>query len=161
MYNLDMITCTFEDGGSGLLRHVVVDTLVLKDGQILMVQRAARLSEGGKWGVVGGYVDRDETVVQAAAREVYEETGWEVKELKLLTVIDRPDRPKEDRQNISFVFFCEAVKQTGQPDDESDDVQWYPLDALPPRDQIAFDHADSIDLYKRCLTEGLSLPILY
>lgn len=155
-----MLTCTFEDGGQASLRHAVVDTLVLKDGQLLMAKRAARLLEGGKWGIIGGYIDRDETIAQAAAREVYEETGWEIKDLTLLTVIDNPARGGEDRQNISFLFFCQGVRQTGQPDDESDEIRWYPLNQLPPRDQIAFDHADSVDLYRRYLAERLTLPIL-
>jgi 8-oxo-dGTP diphosphatase len=149
-----MITCKFEDGGDALLRHVVIDTIVLKDGKILMVKRTGKLLEGGKWGLVGGFVDRDETLVQAAAREIHEETGWEVKDITLLRVNDDPNRPKEDRQNISFVYFCQAVKKTGEPDWESDDQQWYDLDALPDRESIAFDHADSIDLYKKHLQNG-------
>jgi ADP-ribose pyrophosphatase YjhB (NUDIX family) len=155
-----MITCEFEDGGKGSLRHVVADVLVIKDGQVLMVQRNGKLLEGGKWGLAGGFIERDETVAQAAAREVYEETGWEVEELTLLTIRDNPDRPKEDRQNVSFVYFCQAVKQTGEPDWESDDMQWYDLEALPPEESIAFDHGDSIALYKRYLAKRPALPII-
>ena len=154
-----MITCTFEDGNDALLRHVVVDVLVIKDGRLMMIKRTGKLLEGGKWGLVGGFVDRDETIVQAAAREISEEIGWEVKNLTLLTVRDNPDRPKEDRQNISFIYFCEAVAKTGEADWESDEQKWYELDNTPPRDQIAFDHADSIDLYKEYLAKGLVLPI--
>jgi ADP-ribose pyrophosphatase YjhB (NUDIX family) len=155
-----MIKCTFEDGNQASLRHVVVDGLIIKDGELLMVKRTAKLLEGGKWGVVGGFAERDETMARAMEREIYEETGWKVKDLTLLTIVDRPDRPNEDRQNVSFVYFCQAVEQTGQPDWESDEVKWFPLDNLPPRDQIAFDHADHIDLYKRYLKESLTLPVL-
>jgi len=156
-----MITCQFEDGFKVLLRHVVVDTLVFNQaGQILMVKRTAKLLEGGKWGLAGGYMDRDETTAQAAVREVYEESGWEVKDLTLLAIIDNPKRPKEDRQNVSFVFFAEATQQTGEPDWESDEVRWFDLNNLPPRDQIAFDHASHIELYQKYRQEGLSLPIL-
>ncbi len=35
-----MITCTFEDGGKGTLRHDVVHGIVEKDGKILFVKRA-------------------------------------------------------------------------------------------------------------------------
>jgi 8-oxo-dGTP diphosphatase len=155
-----MISCTFEDGNQASLRHTVVDVLVIKDNAILMVKRTAKLLEGGKWGVVGGYVERDETTAQAVAREVMEETGWQLKNLQLLTIRDNPDRPHEDRQNISFVYLAEAVGQTGQPDWESDEVKWFPLDNLPPREQIAFDHAASIDLYARYLKENFTLPVL-
>jgi len=70
-----MITCTFENGNRASLRHVVVDNLVLQGDRILLVKRAVQLIEGGKWGLVGGFVDRDETIRQAAAREIMEETG--------------------------------------------------------------------------------------
>lgn len=155
-----MIDCTFEDGGKALLRHLVVDTLVFKDGKILMVKRAASLLEGGKWGIVGGYAELNETMEEAATREVMEETGWEITGLTLLALNDRPDRRNDDRQNVAFVYFCEATEQTGEPDWESDEQRWYDLDDLPPRDQIAFDHADFIDTYKRYLEEKPDLPII-
>jgi ADP-ribose pyrophosphatase YjhB (NUDIX family) len=155
-----MIDCTFEDGGSAHLRHAVIDSLVLKDDKILLVKRTGKLLEGGKWGLVGGFVDRDETLMQAAAREILEETGWQVTSITLLTVNDQPDRPAEDRQNISFVYFCQAAEQTGTPDDESDDQQWFPLSALPPTETLAFDHADNIELYLKYCKEHMVLPII-
>lgn len=143
-----MITCTFEDGRSGSKRHVVVDVLVIKDAQVLMVKRASHLLfEAGKWGIVGGFVDRDETIMQAAAREVFEETGYRIHNLRLLTIRDNPDRPHEDRQNISFVFFCDAGKKEGMPDDESTEQKWFDLDKLPPIEEIAFDHYENIQDY--------------
>jgi ADP-ribose pyrophosphatase YjhB (NUDIX family) len=154
-----MITCTFEDGNKASLRHAVVDSLVMKDDQLLMVKRNMKLLEGGKWGIVGGYADRDETMIEAAAREIYEETGWKVKNLRLLTIIDNPARRGEDRQNVVFVYIGEGDKKTGEPDWESDEVRWFPLDDLPPENQIAFDHADHIRLYKKYLEEKPALPI--
>ncbi len=143
-----MINCSFEDGNKASLRHVVVDNLVLKDGKILLVKRVGKLLEGGKWGLVGGFVDRDETIEQAAEREIMEETGWKVKDFTLLKVNDQPDRPAEDRQNIAFVYYCTATEKTGKADWESDKQTWFDLDDLPPDDQIAFDHAEDIKSYK-------------
>jgi len=148
-----MITCIWEDGSKATLRHAVVDTIVIKDNKILLVKRTGKLLEGGKWGLVGGFVERDETLKQAAEREVFEETGWKVKDITLLTINDSPNRPKEDRQNIAFVYYCQATEKTGEADDESDDQQWFPLSEIPPIETIAFDHAEDIKLYKDYLSK--------
>jgi ADP-ribose pyrophosphatase YjhB (NUDIX family) len=155
-----MITCAFEDGSSALLRHVVVDTIVLKDNKILLVKRTKKLLEGGKWGLVGGYVERDETNAQAAAREIMEETGWQIKNLILLTINDNPDRPNEDHQNISLVYFCEATQKTGEADWESDEQKWFDMNEIPDESIMAFDHTKNINIYKRYVSENLTLPIL-
>jgi 8-oxo-dGTP diphosphatase len=144
-----MIVCTFEDGGQAQLRHVVVDCLVLKDDKIMLIKRSPKLLEGGKWGIVGGYMERDETIEQAAKREILEETGWQVDDLVLLTINDDPDRPGEDRQNISFVYYCQATEKTGEPDWESTEQRWFGWDELP--DELAFDHAEMIELYRQQL----------
>lgn len=155
-----MISCEFEDGGKASLRHVIVDTLVIKDNKILLVRRTAKLLENGKWGLTGGFMNRDETTAETAAREVMEETGWKVKNLRLLRINDRSDRPKEDRQNVAFVYFCAAVEKTGEADWESDEQKWFDLDDLPPKEEVAFDHADSIELYKKYLKEPFELPVV-
>lgn len=152
-----MINCTFENGNQNSLRHVTVGCLVVQDGKILLAKRAAGLLEAGKWCLLGGYVDRDETTAQAIEREVMEESGWEITNLRLLRMNDNPNRPHEDRQNIDIIFVADAVKKTGEKDWESDEVRWYSLDSLPGREEIAFDHIDSIDLYKKYEQKGLPL----
>ena len=153
-----MITCSFEHGSTAFLRHVVADNLVLQGDRILLVKRSGKLSEGGKWALPGGFVDRNETVKQAAAREIMEETGYEVAEMTLFRIIDAPNRPAEDRQNIAFVHFCVARERTGAPDWESSDVQWFPLSALPDEREFAFDHYSTVRLYREFLAVRFELP---
>jgi len=155
-----MINCTFENGNKSSLRHVVVDTIVLKDNKILLVKRARKLIEGGKWALAGGYVERDETTEQAAARETLEETGWEIKDLTLFRVNDNPNRRHEDRQNIVFVYFCTATKKVGEADWESDEQKWFNWSNLPAFDDLAFGHSDDINLYRKYLEESFPLPII-
>ena len=155
-----MITCTFEEGQKTSLRHAVVDAVVIKDSQILLVKRTGKLLEGGKWALAGGFVERDETVSQAAKREILEETGWTTKDLYVLMINSNPNRPKEDRQNISFVFACTADEKTGQSDWESDEVKWFSFSGLPPAEEIAFDHLDYINFYLKSQSEAIELPQL-
>ncbi len=155
-----MLTCTFENGNKASLRHVTVDALLLNKGKVLLVKRTGKLLEGGKWGLVGGFVERDETVKEAVAREALEETGYTVKNITLLTIRDNPDRPKEDRQNISFIFFCDVVEKVSNSDWEVDDQQWFDLNNVPSAAEIAFDHLKNIELYRDYLNSNRSLPIL-
>jgi ADP-ribose pyrophosphatase YjhB (NUDIX family) len=154
-----MISCSFEDGKKALLRHTVVDILVIKDDKILLVKRAPHLLCGGKYGLIGGYVDRDENVSQAAQREILEETGYTSKIKEFFKIKDNPDRAQEDRQNIAFVFIAEAIEQVGEPDNESTEVKWFNLDNLPHPDEFAFDHYEDIQQYKAHLSEPFHLPI--
>jgi 8-oxo-dGTP diphosphatase len=158
-----MIECTFEQGhvADPGLRHVTVGVLVRRDGQLLLAKRAQHLLEGGKWGLPGGFLDRDETIQDGGRREVLEETGWEIGDMQLLRINDNPARPREDRQNVEFVYMADGTKQVGEPDDESSEVRWFDLDGLPERDMIAFDHGDTIDILKRHLSAPLQLPVLY
>lgn len=155
-----MIKCKFEDGKDALLRHVTVDVIVVKDNKILLVKRASHMLEGGKYGIIGGYAERGETLAEIAKREILEETGYTVKLTSFLRVKDSPDRPHEiQRQNISFVFIAEALEQIQDHDDESTEVTWFDLDKLPPKEEFAFDLYDDIELYKKHKDSPHPLPV--
>lgn len=155
-----MINCTFENGNQNSLRHAVVNVIVLRGNEILLEKRTKGLLEAGKWGLPGGFMERDETAKETAAREVLEETGWKIDNIELFQIIDNPDRPAEDRQNVCFLFTANAVSQDGQTDWESDEQRWFDLDALPEKDQLAFDFARAIDLFKAHRQNPKQLPIL-
>jgi 8-oxo-dGTP diphosphatase len=158
-----MINCEFEDGGKSSLRHAVVDTIVIKEGKVLLVKRGAfsgkPILESGKWALIGGFMERDETIKETAAREIMEETGWEIENLKLFRIIDDPNRPAEDRQNIAFIVIAEAKQKNEAISEEVQEIKWFDLDKLPSRDQLAFDHADSLELYKKYLKKKFDLPL--
>ncbi len=161
-----MITCTFENGNvaSPGLRHVTVNAIVTKDNQVLMGLRSSvsgvTMLETGKWALLGGYFGFNEDLKTAVKREVMEESGWEIDNIKLFRINDNPGRPKEDRQNVDMVFIADAIKQTGPTDKEMSELKWFPLDSLPPRDHIAFDHGEDLELYIKHLVDPVQLPLL-
>lgn len=159
-----MITCSFENGNKTSLRHVTVNAIVVKNNQVLFGKRGTfngkPILESGKWGLLGGFFGRDENLVEAVKREVMEESGWEIDNLKLFRINDNPNRPKEDRQNVDIIFIANAVKQIKTSDEEVSKLQWFDLDKLPAKEEIAFDHGDAIELYKKYLKENFPLPIL-
>ena len=155
-----MITCNFENKNKALLRHVVVDSLVIDGNKILLVKRGPKYLEPGKWALPGGFVDRDETTKQTALREVLEETGYQTKVINLFAIIDNPNRPQEDRQNISFIYLLKPLKKVSDSDHEVTNTKWFDLDKLPKPSEIAFDHYDNIKLYLKYLKKPFKLPAL-
>lgn len=161
-----MITCTFENGNvaSPGIRHITTSNIILRNNQIIMCLRGTKngqpILESGKWGLLGGFMDRDETLIESVKREVMEESGWEIDNLELFRINDNPNRPKEDRQNVDFVFIAQATKQVAVHDEEVQQLKWFDLDDLPPMDQIAFDHGQDLELYVKYLRDNRSLPIL-
>ena len=142
-----MITCTFENGGKGSLRHVVVNAIIIKDNKILLAKRSEKIKEGGKWCLAGGFMNRDEGLAEALGREVFEETGYKIKSAYLFTIIDIPKRRGSDWQNVDFLYVCEAGEKEGSLDWETSEIKWFDLDNLPSQEEIAFDHFQVINLY--------------
>lgn len=144
-----MITCKFEDGNEASLRHVVVDAIVIEKNKVLLIKRANNLINGGKFAMPGGFLDRDETAEQAVIREVKEETGYDSEVVKLFTIIDNPNRPQEDRQNVAFIYILKSLGKSGSEDTEVSEVAWFDLNKLPEEKEFAFDHYQTIQEYKK------------
>ena len=155
-----MITCTFENGNQASLRHVVVHAIVEMDGKLLLEKRTGDILESGKWGLPSGFLARDETAEEGTLRELKEETGWEGKIISLFRIVTRPDRPHEDRQNVSFVYVVGSLRKTGEPDKESSRVEWIPIEKLIPLKDFAFDHGESIGLYITYRKNPFPLPLI-
>lgn len=155
-----MIQCAFENGNKASLRHVVIDSLIVQENKILLVKRALHLSNGGKWALVGGFVERNETLKEAVFRETLEETGYKVKVLYLFRIVDNPGRIGEDRQNITFIHVTHPLERIQKSDIETKEIRWFDLDTLPQPDEFAFDHLEHIELYKKYLKLKFPLPIL-
>ena len=82
---------------------VGVGVLVKRGDKVLLVRR--RFDPGrGKWSIPGGLVELGETVRGAALREVYEETGLNVKLDRLLGVVDYIERDKRGRVRFHYVL---------------------------------------------------------
>ena len=119
---------------------LTVDVAVLSEGPspgIVLIQRAYE-PFAGKWALPGGFVQEREQVIDAAPRELAEETGLRVGPLELLGVYDTPGRDPRG-WTVSVVFLATLPEQApvGGADDARD-ARWFAADALP---ELAFDHA--------------------
>lgn len=102
----------------------------------------------GCWCMPCGYVDFDETIEEAATREVFEETGLKIdsEDWNILSINSDPKSDK--RQNItirleSVVNGIEDVKLTSKYSelDEVSDLKWIPVDNINDY-KWAFNHLE-------------------
>jgi len=105
--------------------------------EILLVQRKHPPFED-EWALPGGFLEMDETLEEAARRELEEETGIKAGELIRFDTYDRPDRDPRGR-TITQVFVAVWKESMGEPKASSDAkaLAWYSLTELPA---LAFDH---------------------
>jgi 8-oxo-dGTP diphosphatase len=105
----------------------------MRRGRILLGRR--RGSHGsGYYAAPGGHIEFGESFEQAARREVREETGLEIENLRLLSVGNYIfDREDGERHYIDVDFVCEAPD--GEPatiePEKCDGWDWYDPDDLP------------------------------
>lgn len=110
--------------------------LVFDGGRILLVERGKPPLEGC-WSLPGGLVEVGERLEEAAAREVFEETGLRVTAVSLATVFERimPDEAagdpaKPEYHYVLVDFYCEVLGGDLRAGDDSRRAEWFELKAL-------------------------------
>ncbi len=111
--------------------------LVLKDGQVLLIQRGIEPYKG-YWDIPGGFLEDGEHPHDGAQREIYEETGLHINIIDDLGVFMGLYGPSGERDHT--LNFCYVAKISGgqaQARSDATALQWFKLDTLPVN--IAFD----------------------
>jgi 8-oxo-dGTP diphosphatase len=126
---------------------VVAGTIFTLDNRIVLLKRAVEPALG-KWVFPGGYVDRGESVQEAAIRETLEESRLEVALISLLNVYSYSRSP-----NVIVVYTAEIVGGQLAVGDESLEAAIFAPEAIP-WPELAFDSTrdalkDYIRLYPK------------
>lgn len=115
------------------------NALVVRGDEVLLVRR----SDTGEWAPISGIVDPGEHPSETAVREALEEAGVviEVERLLWTVVMEEITYPNGDRcRFLDHGFRARWV--SGEPyvaDEESTEVAWFPVDALPTPRQERLD----------------------
>jgi ADP-ribose pyrophosphatase YjhB (NUDIX family) len=106
-----------------------VRAVVFRDGAILLVRERS----DGKWTLPGGWADVGESAGESVVREVYEESGYHTRAVKLLAVYDRNKHghPPIPHHAYKLFFRCELLGGEPAHSVETDGVAFFPPDALP------------------------------
>lgn len=109
---------------------------------ILLIKRA---NEPYKdlWALPGGFVDMDETLIDAAKRELFEETGIAETDLKqFYTYGDLNRDPRGRTVSVVYYAFVNQNNTNAVAGDDAAETNWFSLKKLP---QLAFDHQKIIN----------------
>jgi ADP-ribose pyrophosphatase YjhB (NUDIX family) len=112
--------------------YLAVSAAIIRDGKVLVVRRA-RNPALGIYTLPGGGVETGETLMQAATREVREETSMDIEPVALAGHREAIVRDAQGRVERHFVILCFAARWlSGEPvlNEELDDARWLAPAAL-------------------------------
>jgi ADP-ribose pyrophosphatase YjhB (NUDIX family) len=128
---------------------------VFQQDEVLMVRERS----DGKWTLPGGWVDVGDAPSFAVEREIREESGYLAKAVKLAALFDK-NNPKHGHPpgilHIYKLFFlCELTGGTATLSNETDGVEFFPVDSLPPLSTGRATQSEIERLYQHHLNRGL------
>lgn len=126
--------------------------IVVKEDKILLQRRA----DNNEWGLVGGLLELDESYLEAAIREIKEETGLDVEAKSFLGIFHNYNMiwgNGDKAHTIGAYYVFEIVGGELSVDEESFELKYFSPDELPHL--FAEDHIAAINAYK----EGIAVPI--
>lgn len=123
---------------------VTVDMVILhrtaNGPKILLIERKNN-PFAGCWALPGGFVDENEDLPDAAARELREETSLTGIALNQIGAFGRPGRdPRGHTITVAYWGYTDNPQLASAADDAKT-LRWFPTNNLPP---LAFDHAEII-----------------
>lgn len=109
---------------------VDVRAIVPKDGKLLLVREVT----DGRWALPGGWADVGSTPSEMAAREVLEETGYVVRPVKLLALLDKSKHahPRDLWWTYKLFFLCELTGGEPRTSHETLELGFFSESELPP-----------------------------
>ncbi|HSI64338.1 MAG TPA: NUDIX domain-containing protein [Candidatus Saccharimonadia bacterium] len=126
---------------------LTVDCVVFGfDGNVLQVLLIRRGQEPFKnqWALPGGFVRLEETLDEAALRELQEETGLKKVFLEQLYTFGAVKRdPRERVVSVAFYALTKPEDHTTVASTDAAEAKWFPVSAVPA---LAFDHASILEV---------------
>ena len=105
--------------------------------KVLLIQRGKQPFKGF-WALPGGFVGMNETLEDAALRELREETGVKDVYIEQLYTFGHPMRDPRGRVvSIAYYALINLSKHPVHADTDAENVAWFDMNELP---ELAFDH---------------------
>lgn len=128
-------TYTYDYPRPAVTTDCVVFGKVGNDTKVLLIERGNEPYKGC-WAFPGGFLNMDENAEQGALRELKEETGLDLKNIKQIGAFSDVHRDPRSRViTIAYYAVTEISDVCGS--DDAAKAQWFSLNNIPP---LAFDH---------------------
>lgn len=135
--------------------------LVTVDGRVLLVRRALE-PWAGLWDIPGGFCEQTEHPVDAAQREILEETGLSARVVGFIGMwldgyaSSTPQQPDAVTLNIYYHADLAGPNEPRPDPAEVTEVRWFAPEEIPELDQIAFpaQQGPVLELWKQVVAHG-------
>ena len=130
---------TYQYPRAALTVDCVVFGLNEAELKVLLIQRGLEPFKG-RWALPGGFVRVDETLDEAARRELAEEAGLRRVFLEQLYTLGAVDRdPRERVVSVAYYALVKLSDHRAKASTDAANAEWFPISKAP---KLAFDHAD-------------------
>jgi ADP-ribose pyrophosphatase YjhB (NUDIX family) len=122
--------------------RVDVRGAVFREDKILLVRE---ILDRDRWTLPGGWADVNETPAEATVREVYEESGFETRAVKLIAAYDRDRQghlPPHPYHVYKLFFRCEITGGAARKSMESSEVAFFGESDLPELSRARITEAE-------------------
>lgn len=105
--------------------------VIFKENRILLVK------ENGKWSLPGGWVDYNESINSNTIKEAKEESGLDVKPIRIIAIQDRNKHnvPKYAYGIVKVFVLCEVLGGSFEQNNETTESNYFSLENLPILDE--------------------------
>lgn len=136
---------TYEYPRPGVCADIIVSSFDIKFNQEILLIKRKHDPFRECWALPGGFVNEGERFIEAAKRELCEETGIKAKTLWNIMLADKPDRDPRG-WTISYVFQSIIIgkKPKIKAADDASDCKWFDINYLP---KLAFDHEEILNYW--------------
>jgi ADP-ribose pyrophosphatase YjhB (NUDIX family) len=114
--------------------------LCVENERVLLARRAVE-PFAGRWDIPGGFLEEGEGPLDGLRRELKEETGLDVEPLRFLGIwMDIYGGDSTAEATLNLYWTARIVAGEPRPADDVSELRWFDRDALPGRDELAFEN---------------------
>lgn len=117
------------------LLHNEVGIFIINDNKEILLQKrsANKRFDPNKWGLCAGHVDANESLEDAAIREIKEEVGLDVTPKELIPYGEREVAIKDSNSHITYFYYVRCNKKAEEftiQKEELSEVKWFNIDEI-------------------------------